>query len=59
MQSLGGKAHRVPIQFATKYLCETGFSSLLSIKTNSQNRLIPKVEIGLHSSRRFHVLTES
>ena len=36
--TLGGKALHVLMPFATTYLCESGFSSLLSIKTPSKNR---------------------
>ena len=36
---LGEKVLSTLIPFATTYLCESGFSTLLSIKTKSRNRL--------------------
>ena len=35
-------AFEVIIPFATTYLCEAGFSSLLIIKTQLRSRLVPK-----------------
>uniref|UniRef100_UPI00358EB4CC protein FAM200C-like n=1 Tax=Myxine glutinosa TaxID=7769 RepID=UPI00358EB4CC len=49
---LGGKALRVLIPFATTYLCESGFSSLLSIKTKSRNRLNPQADLRIAVSKK-------
>lgn len=49
---LGGKALRVLIPFATTYLCECGFSSLLSIKTKSRNRLNPQADLRIAVSKK-------
>ena len=40
---LDGKALTVLIPFGTTYLCESGFSTLLSINAKSRNRLNPQV----------------
>uniref|UniRef100_UPI00358E7D1C protein FAM200C-like n=1 Tax=Myxine glutinosa TaxID=7769 RepID=UPI00358E7D1C len=49
---LGGKALRVLISFATTYLCESGFSSLFSIKTKSRNRLNPQADLRIAVSKK-------
>jgi len=38
------------IPFATTYLCESGFSTLLSIKTKSRNRLKAQADMRVGSS---------
>uniref|UniRef100_UPI00358EA82C protein FAM200C-like n=1 Tax=Myxine glutinosa TaxID=7769 RepID=UPI00358EA82C len=49
---LGGKALRVLIPFATTYLCESGFSSLLSIKTKSRNCLNLQADLRIVVSKK-------
>lgn len=47
------------IPFVTTYLCESGFSTLVNIKTKSRNRLDPKHDIRIALSRnipRFSLL---
>ena len=46
------KALGVLIPFATTYLCESGFSSLLSIKTKSRNRLNPQADLRVAISKK-------
>ena len=40
------------IQFATTYLCESGFSTLLSIKTKSRNRLNAQADMRIAISNK-------
>ena len=50
------------IPFATTYLCESGFSVLLAIKTKQQNRLDAKDDIRVALSKtisQFRVLVEN
>ncbi|KAK3871794.1 hypothetical protein Pcinc_023081 [Petrolisthes cinctipes] len=42
---LGREAEKVLLQFATTYLCESGFASLAAIKTKSRNRLQPEHDL--------------
>jgi len=49
------------IPFATSYLCESGFSTLLTIKTKQRNRLDVKDDMRVALSQtipQFHVLVE-
>ncbi len=41
------------IPFATTYLCESGFSTLLSIKTKSRNRLNPQADMRIDISNKI------
>ena len=56
---LAEKALTVLVPFATTYLCETGFSCLVRIKTKSRNRLDPQHDMRVALSTktpRFDVL---
>ena len=55
------KAMIALIPFGTTYLCEPGFSALLSIKTKQQSRLDAKDDVRVALSKtvpQFHVLVE-
>ena len=47
------KALSVLILFATTYLCESGFSALLSIKTKSRNRLNAQADMRVAISNKL------
>ena len=50
------------IPFATTYLCESGFSALLAIKTKQQNRLDAKDDMRVALSKtipQFCILVEN
>ena len=49
---LGKKASVMLVQFATTYLCESGFSDLATIKTKSRNRLDVRSDIRLAEYKR-------
>ena len=54
---LAERALNVVVPFVTKYLCESGFSALLHIKTKARNRLNPGDDMRLALSKtvpRFH-----
>ena len=56
---LAKKALTVLVSFATTYLCETGFSCLVHIKTKTRNRLDPQHDIRVARSTktpRFDVI---
>lgn len=56
------RAMSVLIPFATTYLCEAGFSTLVSIKTKSRNRLNVADDMRLALSKsvpQFNVLVEA
>ena len=48
---LSKKASVMLMQFATSYLCESGFSGLATIKTKSRNRLDVRSDIRLAVSK--------
>ena len=50
---LGEKALSTLIPFATTYLCESGFSTLLSIKTKSRNRLNAQADMRIAISNKM------
>ena len=50
---LSEKALSTHIPFATTYLCESGFSTFLSIKTKSRNRLNAQAELRIAISNKI------
>ena len=58
---LAKNALNIPMPFATTYLCESGFSTLVSIKTKPRNRLDAgddmRVAI-IKKERRFKLIIE-
>lgn len=50
---LSEKALSTLIPFATTYLCESGFSTLLSIKTKSRNRLNAQADMRIAISNKM------
>ena len=54
-------ALKILVPFATTYLCETGFSILVSIKTKPRNRLDPGDDMGVAITKkepRFKLIIE-
>jgi len=59
---LAKKALQSILPFVTTYLCESGFSTLVTIKTKSRNRLDAEDDMRVAMSKsipRFHVLVDN
>ena len=58
---LAKKALEILVPFATTYLCETGFSTLVNIKTKQRNRLDPRDDMRVSISKkepRFNMIID-